>query len=452
MFSFVRRSSTDDRLIVPPSPLLDEDYSHRLALFRFHLHRDLKVPPPSGFNLRRLVLSFDIFPDDVRDAVEDFYSRFSSQVFADGACAPAARLKLDRLAGLLCLGPVRIEAIELRAKEPIYRRAVADALAAGSISPGSVTWLRGLRASLSLSDADSLSLASDLVRDAYLFQLRRIAYYSTLHPGDLEDLVRFKQAFDLDGPRTRQLLGHEATGLFELAFACIIADGVVTPEERAFILWLQTEIGIAADEFSPYLDRLDHIAKLADYRNGKLSTIRTSKLLDGGELCYWESPCQFEYQTRDKQTLRDQGMLLVTDRKVRFNAPSVNVSFPPWKILDVDLVSGSICLAVDAYQGTGVYSLERIDELEAILVGLVRRTKYQLADGFKSAVSRHIPEAVKRAVWNRDGGQCVLCGAFGRGACLEFDHIIPFSRGGSNSESNLRILCRPCNSDKSNHI
>ena len=52
--------------------------------------------------------------------------------------------------------------------------------------------------------------------------------------------------------------------------------------------------------------------------------------------------------------------------------------------------------------------------------------------------SRVIPSAVKKAVWVRDGGKCVLCRASDE---IHFDHEIPFSRGGGSTVENIRILC-----------
>jgi 5-methylcytosine-specific restriction endonuclease McrA len=56
-----------------------------------------------------------------------------------------------------------------------------------------------------------------------------------------------------------------------------------------------------------------------------------------------------------------------------------------------------------------------------------------------------IPDDVKMFVWNRDGGKCVRCGS---NQNLEFDHIIPLSRGGSNTARNLQLLCERCNRSK----
>ena len=62
---------------------------------------------------------------------------------------------------------------------------------------------------------------------------------------------------------------------------------------------------------------------------------------------------------------------------------------------------------------------------------------------------RTIPQKVKDQVWNRDGGKCVECGSNEK---IEFDHIIPISKGGSNTYRNLQILCEKCNRSKSDKI
>jgi 5-methylcytosine-specific restriction endonuclease McrA len=67
----------------------------------------------------------------------------------------------------------------------------------------------------------------------------------------------------------------------------------------------------------------------------------------------------------------------------------------------------------------------------------------------EDARSRRISQEVKDQVWNRDGGKCVECGS---NENLEFDHIIPFSKGGANTYRNLQLLCENCNRSKSDKI
>jgi len=53
--------------------------------------------------------------------------------------------------------------------------------------------------------------------------------------------------------------------------------------------------------------------------------------------------------------------------------------------------------------------------------------------------NRLIPSAVKLEVWQRDHGQCVLCGSKEN---LHFDHDLPYSKGGSSlTAQNIRLLC-----------
>lgn len=58
---------------------------------------------------------------------------------------------------------------------------------------------------------------------------------------------------------------------------------------------------------------------------------------------------------------------------------------------------------------------------------------------------RPLTEAVKHEVWRRDQGACVKCGSRNR---LEYDHIVPWSLGGSDTVRNIELLCETCNRRK----
>ncbi len=63
--------------------------------------------------------------------------------------------------------------------------------------------------------------------------------------------------------------------------------------------------------------------------------------------------------------------------------------------------------------------------------------------------SRHVPAAVAREVYVRDGGRCTFCSEEGRRCgerrLLQLDHVLPFADGGEAAVGNLRVRCRAHN-------
>ena len=78
------------------------------------------------------------------------------------------------------------------------------------------------------------------------------------------------------------------------------------------------------------------------------------------------------------------------------------------------------------------------------------KQKFSGTAGAKVGSKREqIPENVRIFVWRRDEERCVRCGGQEK---LEFDHIIPISKGGNNTERNIQLLCEGCNREKSDKI
>ena len=87
------------------------------------------------------------------------------------------------------------------------------------------------------------------------------------------------------------------------------------------------------------------------------------------------------------------------------------------------------------------------------LIHKLERQKFAAAvrtrPGRRSKNPRYVPAAVRRAVWQRDQGQCTFVGTNGH-RCesrtrLEFDHVEPVARGGLPTVSGVRLRCRAHN-------
>lgn len=98
-----------------------------------------------------------------------------------------------------------------------------------------------------------------------------------------------------------------------------------------------------------------------------------------------------------------------------------------------------------------------LDEVKLLILDRIdkrRKTFERLRSKFSGEASRPhkrepIPEEVRIAVWRRDEAKCVKCGSQEK---LEYDHIIPVSKGGSNTIRNVQLLCEACNRSKQDKI
>lgn len=94
------------------------------------------------------------------------------------------------------------------------------------------------------------------------------------------------------------------------------------------------------------------------------------------------------------------------------------------------------------------------DENREVFRFLLKLSDNQFVNDEKNNVkinhTRLIPSEVKKEVWKRDAGKCVLCGSSDN---LHFDHEVPFSKGGTSlTAKNVRLLCMRHNLQKSAKI
>lgn len=68
----------------------------------------------------------------------------------------------------------------------------------------------------------------------------------------------------------------------------------------------------------------------------------------------------------------------------------------------------------------------------------------------RSGERTEIPMHVRTAVYYRDRGRCELCGWLPVVGPWHLDHIKPWSAGGADDTTNLRVLCERHNIDRSN--
>ena len=92
---------------------------------------------------------------------------------------------------------------------------------------------------------------------------------------------------------------------------------------------------------------------------------------------------------------------------------------------------------------------EKLERLEARRFARTKAPRKGLAEAQVKPSSRHIPAAVRRAVYERDGNRCRFVDEQGRRCTardgLEYHHRHPFGLGGDHSVDGISLLCKTHN-------
>jgi hypothetical protein len=89
---------------------------------------------------------------------------------------------------------------------------------------------------------------------------------------------------------------------------------------------------------------------------------------------------------------------------------------------------------------------EKLERLESRRYGGTTKPRKGLVESDTHPKSRYVPAAVRRKVWERDGGRCAFVDGSGRRCTerqrLEFHHEEPFGLGGTHDPDKMSLLCR----------
>jgi len=257
----------------------------------------------------------------------------------------------------------------------------------------------------------------------------------------------------LDMNEVLAFIRGDALNFLDRTLTFAVADGFITHEKERYILHLRAMLAIPDAAAQPLLNRLGYLKYLTSIRRGALPTVRTSIRLDSDEIGHLEIPASY-HKHNTRSTTLVSGRFIATNKKLLFLSGSGGTEIKWSSFTRVDAYAGGIYLELSRKTGNGFYSVPDPLLVEAIIDTLVRIAKRQLVgpNPNGNANGRYIPHDVRVTVWQRDQGRCVGCGMSGLGASLEFDHIIPYSKGGASTVGNVQLLCRNCNLKKSDRI
>lgn len=191
-------------------------------------------------------------------------------------------------------------------------------------------------------------------------------------------------------------------------------------------------------------------ARLAMIGPPTLPAVRSSLILGYDEIARFEGVATLEKYGK-RQTELSSGSLVLTDRRILFESHN-GISETP--IANIMRVTYSISWPSHPFvtltgKGSNQKYFARDAVRIAVIVEMLVRMQNRHVIATSPEASRSIPQQVKIAVWQRDRGRCVQCGS---DQYLEYDHVIPWSKGGASSMENLQLLCRRCNALKGDRL
>jgi len=230
-----------------------------------------------------------------------------------------------------------------------------------------------------------------------------------------------------------------------VAFA--FADDIIEQHEVDEFEAEVQRLGVTGPAVDAMRARLLRGLELSGISQGRLPVITETMLLLGAdEILHLDSPVVY-CKRYDGGTRRSAGRLVATNRKLLFISENGGGhEVPLAKVVEMRPEYSTVVISVSSAKGGGAYEAGDAEHLAAVLSGVLRVSRRTASVAIPTQRdSRAIPQTVKASVWQRDGGACVECRAT---EYLEFDHVIPWSRGGATSVANLQLLCRRCNQVK----
>lgn len=231
-----------------------------------------------------------------------------------------------------------------------------------------------------------------------------------------------------------------------VAFA--FADGEIEADEYDAFEHAVAELRLIGPQVDDLGWRMQRGRMLTRVRSGDLPVADSADLhLDAEEWVHLDTDV-VHIRELAKGPKHTDGRLIVTNKKLRFVGSGSGVEMPWSRIVSVGIEQTTVIVAATSARGGATFDTQDPEYVAAAIEGTLRVAKrLALVPGQRD--TRSISQEVKAEVWQRDAGTCVECS---ESHYLEFDHIIPLSRGGATSATNLQILCRGCNRAKGARI
>ena len=412
------------------------------------------IESKGSFDLDSALASLNLFTDDIPQVVRRTYRRFVVRAWKDLVLTEGEAKTLRWIAEKLRLSSSETTPIQQDVLNELFISICDRCSSNGEITPADVQAFQRLHEATGAAPGEMFRNLDSKVRSRLFNSVASKLLNTPLNlPHNWTVFCGVLSSLGIQRADFLSETTDRVDSALRMSLADATADGFINDEEEQVIKWIATNLASNSKSVSHVLEELDRIRLLQQVDAGVLPSIQVSHLgLRAGEIVHAVTPARYWRSKKTKAGIRQEefsGSLTITDSRLIFASEVLSIDLNHRKVVSVWPQRYGFNLESSG-KGSGQYELNGDPELlSRIFATAVRRANQTITISDSATPSRHIPRDVRQRVWQTYGGKCVDCGATDY---LEFDHIVPVNKGGSNAEKNVQLLCRRCNSKKSDHI
>ena len=432
--------------------IVDPDREKRIKDISKYVHR-LLAEKRQEFEFSEAIASYSIDESDIPGVQESVYTTCVERAWKDLELTDKEARSLEWVASKLGIPHSERKRINSEFGHQHIQMLMANFLDDGSIDDNEQQKINQLAKWV---DIDAKVLARSAVKSAGAGLIRSL-FISATQDGELSEdewtqLCIQVERLGLSRAEFNDAIEHQASTLIENTLANARIDQDLGPNEDQQLQWLIDKLIHNASHKRYFLDELEHFRQSTLISKGCLPILQcpTGITLKSGEIVHADCSAKMSY-TRQLKTGPTQetieGRALITDSRLLIIGEPKSIEVPYRSVVACFVNDEFVELrCANRGAGSGTYRFIESPILNgSILECAIKRSNQTVVDKTVEPRSRSIPRDVRQRVWQKYGGRCAECDS---DQYLEFDHIVPFVRGGSNSDQNIQLLCRRCNLKK----
>lgn len=443
-----------DRFVTGVSGLLERNREERIANQAEGLYRELaRLRDHFDYEVAAVVL--EIQNGDSQLVRERVYRRLVDGFWKDGLLSQQEQRTLTAAAGKLHLSKAQAGQLNWEVAQKVFGNLLATAIEDGHLDEREAASLNEFAASLGTT-------VTNLMQGFFKEQgeqLLRAVFAGMTQDGRIADtewrrLLETAHRLGFSQQQLLEAVEGQSRLFVEHVLADAKSDGLLTEQEERFLGWLLQQL-VLPENFRFYVaSEIDQMRLLRDIASGRLPTVksRVSMELKAGEIPHFLARvtyCVVKQTRYGPRVDQFEGEALITDTRLTFSSHERSFSVNHRNVVQADFQYNGVEVRTSG-KGAGLYNFGSQNQLAfAILRTAIGKANQTIVDASAGLPTRHIPRDIRQRVWQKFGGRCAECASE---QYLEFDHVIPVAKGGSNSEANVQLLCRGCNLKKSDHI